>query len=146
VKIAIRRATEADADAIYNMLYFQALDSYPGADGFDADKADAMIRGLIGTTLVADGDGQIVGVLMMSVDEPWYSRDRFMRDIVYFVQPDARASSAGMRLFRAALRSAKKASLPLVLQHTSGQDILRKDKLYRRMGGRQLGSVFIFEG
>lgn len=146
MKVRIRRAGPEDAADIFGLLYFNALaENSLGADGFSPEKAMLTIRRLIPTTLLAVSGEEIVGVLMMEITDLWYSSSKFMVDVIFFVRKDARNSTAAARLVRGAIRSGKSAELPVVLQQSSGEDMLRKDRFYERMGGRRLGGMFIFE-
>lgn len=141
----IRKGTPDDVAPLLEMLAIHALPLMPGADKFDAASSEAFIAGNIGTSIIAEADGQIVGCLLMQISATWYSKQRFMRGMGIFVRPDARAAWTGYRIMKAALRAARRYELPFVLVVTSGGDILRKDAFFRRLGMTAIGGTYIYE-
>lgn len=146
MKVTVRKAAAADEGPIFDMLREHALYLLPGAEEFDPAKSAAMIHDTIGTSVIAEADGEVVGVLLMVVAAPWYSSRRFLRGVVLFVRPDARSGTAARRMMRAATRASEKYGLPFVLEVTSGSDILRKDAFFTRLGMTAMGGTYIYGG
>ena len=146
VRPTIRRAIDDDMQGILTLLIKHALPSVPGRDDFDPAKTVTFIRSCLGTSIVADAAGDIVGVSLMIKGSPWYSSTEMLRGLVFYLRRDVRISDTGMRLGRATIRAATRYNLPFVLEVTAGDDILRKDAFFRRLGMRALGGTYIFGG
>lgn len=95
------------------------------------------------TKLVAlDGDDYLAGILALREGEWWFSKERFIGDLVFYVRPSHRASRAAVLLLREAKKLAKMKDLPLFLGVMSGVDVERKDKLYARCGFTRVGGSY----
>jgi len=100
--------------------------------------ADAVFGAYNGPTLA--------GVLILQQGAHWYSDERFLGDLAFFVAPEQRATTAALALLRAAKKYAKLKGLPLMLAVVDGRDVLRKAALYERAGFTTVGTVHISAG
>ena len=91
---------------------------------------------------VAEEDGKIVGCLAIQQGNFWYSKDEGLRDVFYYVRPEYRSSNHGINLLKSAREYAKMAEKPLVLTIASGEDLSRKDKLFKWLGFRHIGGLY----
>lgn len=91
---------------------------------------------------VAIMQDQIVGVMALQHGALWYTNDKVLGDIVFFVHPAFRASKLGIRLIQRAQDYATELGCPLFLGIVSGVDADRKNALYERLGMRHLGGFF----
>jgi GNAT superfamily N-acetyltransferase len=101
----IRNATEADVDTIVKMArHFIAFAPHAAvAEYTDEDLAHAarscMQHGLL---IVAEQDGEIIGMLLGIVSGLWFApRTLWASELAWWVEPAARGGTAGIRLVTA---------------------------------------------
>jgi len=102
---------------------------------------------LSGVALVAkDEEGCIVGSIGGYVSSHWYSTAGHLGDLWFYVVPGCRKTKAAVQLMEGFREAAKTLQVPLQVGHVFGdQDLERKDKFYRRMGFRPVGSIYVGE-
>lgn len=90
-------------------------------------------------------DGPVpIGTYGLQVQDWWYSKDRFVGDLWFYIHPDHRS----LRIFRAMVSMARSYArgldLPLLMGVVSLERPLAKTRLYRRFG-RPVGGMFLME-
>lgn len=88
-----------------------------------------------------EGDTPI-GVLALKEVEHWFSRDKFLGDLVFYVDSAYRNSRAGYYLLRSAREYAIMAGLPLMMAVVDANDVDRKDQFFQRLGFLRAGGVY----
>ena len=86
--------------------------------------------------------GKLVGVLAVHDGEHWFSNEKFLGDLVFFVSPRGRTSRVASLLLRNATEYATMRGLPLLMAVVNGEDVERKDKFYARHGFTRIGGVY----
>ena len=86
--------------------------------------------------------GRIVGILALQAVEQWYSHEKFLGDLVFYVSPSSRVSRVASKLLRAATEYATMRELPLLMAVVHGEDVERKDQFYVRHGFSRVGGVY----
>jgi|TARA_R110001606_G_scaffold10475_1_gene45434 hypothetical protein len=104
----IRRATQADDDAVIDVLR-KFAEAQPisklkvEATQYNDHHVRKVLNGIrtAGVLLLADVDGEVAG-LFMAVNAPdlWVPNMRVMTELVWWVNPEHRDSSAGLRLLK----------------------------------------------
>lgn len=107
--------------------------------------ADKLIKGLMRSTVIVwEVNDTIGGFIALQEGEFWYSDERFVADLLFYVHPDHRKSKAGLSLLKAAQQYARIKELPLFMAPVNGVDVDRKDALYKRLGMRKLGGTYAY--
>ena len=84
-------------------------------------------------------EGSIGGL----VASDWWSDEKYLGDLWFYVTPEARKSNAAFELVRNFKRVGKEAKIPVRLGHVFSKDLERKDKFFERLGLQKAGSVFL---
>lgn len=141
----IRVATEEDVPNTVGLLadmHKEASLTFPPMDAEKVVKAifDVVKDGIL--LLAETHDNRIVGLLALVKSNYWFSNYPFIADLVFYVSPEFRTSSAGYQLIKAAKAFSDKMKVPLMMSVTSGEDPRRKDNLYERSGLKYIGGIF----
>ena len=141
--IVVRRATENDGDSIVRLL--EAMHAENGLGAVNRQKALAVIADVLsnGIALIAEDNGHPVGTVGAKVASWWYSDDEYVGDYWTFVVPEARKTSAAIRLISALRQTAKAMKLPLVTGPVTPIEPEEKCRFYRRLGLRPIGGLFM---
>lgn len=102
--LKVRRLEHADIEQVFAMSKAMHEESPRFRDKpFREEKAQALIGHLIavGGGFVADLDGVLVGMVGGMLVEHFFSSQKFSTDLVVYVLPAFRGSSAGVRLIAA---------------------------------------------
>lgn len=95
---------------------------------------------------VAERDGQIGGVLLLDVFRFWYSTRMCLGDLLFYVAPEFRGSSAAPKLIRAGRNLARECHAQFMIRVSSGQAGDKVDRFYGRCGLRKIGAAYMMEG
>ena len=77
------------------------------------------------------------------VASDWWSEEKHLGDLWFYVTPEARKSNAAFELVREFKKVGQKADIPVRLGHVFSKDLERKDKFFQRLGLQKAGSVFL---
>jgi hypothetical protein len=95
----------------------------------------------LGCCFVAENGGKITGVLLGVAQDLWWSRGRSASDLIFYSE----TPGDGARLLAEFEKWAW--SIPrmsdVTVAQSSGIDVQRTEKLYRRKGYRRVGAVFV---
>lgn len=98
----IRGMSYEDISACVRLGKIMHEESSYGHLKFNSDKVTNLAASLINTPnnlcLVADLSGEIIGMLAASITDHWFSDELMASDYVFYVRPDARGTSAAVRL------------------------------------------------
>ncbi len=150
--MSLRLATPDDIEQVGTLLWLM-LDEI-GIGAVNEPKArEAVTRSIReNSCLVTEWQGEIVGVLGLVMTSWWYSSDRFLTDVFFFVHPQHRADrneggeNAGhaTKLIAWAKAAAKRVKVPLVL--SVGTDIAPLPKIrFMRKHMEPFGGSFIYK-
>ena len=93
---------------------------------------------------VAEDEGRYAGLIALAEGEHWFSKSRFMGDLVFYVDSDWRHMQIAVKLLQSAQNCAKMKGLPLMLAVVDGNDVERKDAFYRRRGFKNAGGIYVW--
>jgi len=140
----IRRAVPEDVSQIHKML----IDMYsrieiPASPLSEKKVLDvvksAMEKGIV---IVAEVEGKIIGSLGGMANSDWWSEQKHLSDIWFYVSPDKRNSRAAVKLVKCFIKIGKEIKMKVKLGHYYSGDIERKDKFFDRLGFVRTGSLY----
>ena len=140
----IRRAVPEDVSEIHKML----IDMYsrieiPASPLSEKKVLDvvksAMEKGIV---IVAEVEGKIIGSLGGMANSDWWSEQKHLSDIWFYVSPDKRNSRAAVKLVKCFIKIGKEIKMKVKLGHYYSGDIERKDKFFDRLGFVRTGSLY----
>ncbi len=115
---------------------------------FDAGKVRRLMEGIIAQPdawcgLVAENDGVPVGMLGGYLTEYFFCREKLACDLIVFVEPDWRGSSAAARLIRGFRDwAAERGARELCLSVSTNVHAEAIGRFYRGMGFTMVGGVY----
>ena len=140
----IRRAVPEDVSELHKML----IDMYsrieiPASPLSEKKVLDvvksAMEKGIV---IVAEVEGKIIGSLGGMANSDWWSEQKHLSDIWFYVSPDKRNSRAAVKLVKCFIKIGKEIKMKVKLGHYYSGDIERKDKFFDRLGFVKAGSLY----
>lgn len=142
----IRRANILDISSILAMLYSMHNETELSVPEIVPEKLATKVNEAInrGVVLVALNDqNRLLGSIGGLVSSDWWSEEKFLADMWFYVYPMHRSSSAAIKLVKEFLKIGKDAKLKVRLGHIFSGDLDRKDKLFERLGLTKAGCVFV---
>lgn len=142
----IRRANILDISSILAMLYSMHNETELPVPEIVPEKLATKLNEAInrGVVLVALNDqNRLLGSIGGLVSSDWWSEEKFLADMWFYVYPMHRSSSAAIKLVKEFLKIGKDAKLKVRLGHIFSGDLDRKDKLFERLGLTKAGCVFV---
>lgn len=153
----IRRATILDIENIVDFLTGDALDEQNNLQDFlprDWETVKTTFWNLLGpreegivwlsTYTGKDNRDIITGILALRLEGVWWSRDRMLVNLVFYVNPFYRSYNLANRLLEIGIEFAKASGFPFVgstFQYTDQVDVL--ERYFKRKGFEKLGSVLV---
>jgi hypothetical protein len=140
----IRRAVPEDVSEIHKML----IDMYSRieipASPLSEKKVLEVIKSAMekGIVIVAEVEGKIIGSLGGMANSDWWSDQKHLSDIWFYVSPDKRNSRAAVKLVKCFIKIGKEIKMKVKLGHYYSGDIERKDKFFDRLGFVKAGSLY----
>lgn len=89
--------------------------------------------------IVYSNNGVIVGILGVTIEKFWWTKNEVMTDVLFYIKPEFRSFSAYKRMLSAAEAFAKLNKLPLALLFFSTKDLEKKYQMILRRGYKTLG-------
>tara|TARA_R100000388_G_scaffold65948_1_gene47918 strand:+ start:1495 stop:1938 length:444 start_codon:yes stop_codon:yes gene_type:complete len=142
----IRRAGVLDISAIIALLIEMHNGTDVPASKIHSEKMVNKITETIhrGIGFVSLNDNNVIeGSIGGLVASDWWSDEKYLGDLWFYVTPEARKSNAAFELVRNFKRVGKEAKIPVRLGHVFSKDLERKDKFFERLGLQKAGSVFL---
>ena len=142
----IRRAGVLDISAIIALLIEMHNGTDVPASKIHSEKMVNKITETIhrGIGFVSLNDNNVIeGSIGGLVASDWWSDEKYLGDLWFYVTPEARKSNAAFELVRNFKRVGKEAGVPVRLGHVFSKDLERKDKFFERLGLQKAGSVFL---
>ena len=143
----IRRAVPEDVSEIHKML----IDMYNRIEVPASPLSERKVLDVIksamekGIVIVAEVEGKIIGSLGGMTNSDWWSEQKHLSDIWFYVSPDKRNSRAAVKLVKCFIKIGKEIKMKVKLGHYYSGDIERKDKFFDRLGFVKAGSLFTEE-
>ena len=140
----IREATPADIPRIVEMgrrfmaesTYSQHLAENPEQMRVFAEQIIANPKGMI---LVSEKDGNLTGMLALYLFPHYFSGEPIAGEVIWWVDPEARAGSTGLKLMRKAEEIAVKMGAKKMQMVAPTERI---GELYKHLGYREVESTF----
>lgn len=142
----IRRAGVLDISAIIALLIEMHNGTDVPASKIHSEKMVNKITETIhrGIGFVSLNDNNVIeGSIGGLVASDWWSDEKYLGDLWFYVTPEARKSNSAFELVRNFKRVGKEAGVPVRLGHVFSKDLERKDKFFERLGLQKAGSVFL---
>jgi|TARA_R100000900_G_scaffold15284_1_gene13384 hypothetical protein len=140
----IRRAVPEDVSEIHKML----IDMYNRIEVPASPLSERKVLDVIksamekGIVIVAEVEGKIIGSLGGMTNSDWWSEQKHLSDIWFYVSPDKRNSRAAVKLVKCFIKIGKEIKMKVKLGHYYSGDIERKDKFFDRLGFVKAGSLY----
>ena len=140
----IRLATVEDLSEIYMMLNVMHSETIEGTSPIDSEKLTSAINNALhkGVVIVFDVNGKIAGSIAGVETSDWWSKEKYLADMWFFVYKEHRRSNIAAKLIKSFMRVAKEAKFKIQLGHVYSGDGERKDKFYERLGLVKVGSLY----
>ncbi|WED25131.1 GNAT family N-acetyltransferase [Roseobacter phage CRP-902] len=140
----IRLATVEDLSEIYMMLNVMHSETIEGTSPIDSEKLTSAINNALhkGVVIVFDVNGKIAGSIAGVETSDWWSKEKYLADMWFFVYKEHRRSNIAAKLIKSFMRIAKEAQFKIKLGHVYSGDGERKDKFYERLGLSKVGSLY----
>jgi|TARA_R110002126_G_scaffold24319_1_gene84786 GNAT superfamily N-acetyltransferase len=143
--LILRLATGGDdLSQLYMMLRVMHSETVSGTSPVDPAKLEAAIADVLknGVVVVAEVDGDIVGSIGGVKTTNWWSSEKCLADMWYFVYKQHRNSNIAIKLIKSFMEIGKNAKVKVKLGHVYSGDGDRKDKFYERLGLVKAGSLY----
>ena len=140
----IRLATVEDLSEIYMMLNVMHSETIEGTSPIDSEKLTSAINNALhkGVVIVFDVNGKIAGSIAGVETSDWWSSEKYLADMWFFVYKEHRRSNIAAKLIKSFMRVEKEAKFKIKLGHVYSGDGERKDKFYERLGLSKVGSRY----
>ena len=107
-----------------------------------ARKVDNVIKnGIVFVTY--NNEGFITGSIGGIYASDWWSDEKHLSDLWFFVSKNYRKSRSALMLVKNFVNFAKSVRMSVRLGHVFSGDIERKDKFFERLGFKKAGSVYV---
>tara|TARA_R110000823_G_scaffold201344_3_gene332214 strand:- start:181 stop:618 length:438 start_codon:yes stop_codon:yes gene_type:complete len=143
--VECRRANLFDVSAITAMLIEMHNDAEIKLTSVNTEKLVNKINEALhqGVILIAQKDDKVVGSIGGVIVSDWWSDEKHLSDLWFYVSPSCRKSKAAVLLSKGFIKIAKEAKLPVRLGHVFSGDVDRKDKFFERLGMNKAGSLYV---
>jgi len=137
-------ATVEDLSGIYMMLNVMHSETINSTSSIDSEKLTSAISNALhrGVVLVFDVDGKIAGSIAGLETSDWWSSEKYLADMWFFVYKEHRKSNIASKLVKSFMQVAREANVKIKLGHVYSGDGERKDKFYERLGLSKVGSLY----
>ena len=141
----IRKASVLDISAIIYMLNTMHKETEINVSTINSFKLVNKVNEIIhtGIVLVAIQDNKLVGSIGGTTSSDWWSEEKHLSDLWFYVYKDARKSDIAKNLITDFIKIGKEAKLKIRLGHIFSGDVDRKDKFYERLGLVKAGSTYV---
>jgi len=140
----LRLATVEDLSELYMMLQVMHSETIDGTSPIDSEKLTSAINNALhrGVVVVAEIDNKIVGSIGGMETSDWWSSEKYLADLFFFVYKEHRKSTIAVKLIKSFMEIGKKTNMKMKLGHVYSGDGDRKDKFYERLGFVKAGSLY----
>ena len=140
----LRLATVEDLSELYMMLQVMHSETIDGTSPIDSEKLTSAINNALhrGVVVVAEIDNKIVGSIGGVETSDWWSSEKYLADLFFFVYKEHRKSTIAVKLIKSFMEIGNEANMKMKLGHVYSGDGDRKDKFYERLGFVKAGSLY----
>ena len=141
----IRKATVLDISSIIFMLNTMHKETEIDVPKINSFKLVTKVNEVLhtGIVLVAIKDNKLLGSIGGIITTDWWSEEKHLSDIWFYVFKDARKSNIAKNLIVDFIKIGKQAKMKIRLGHIFSGDVDRKDKFYERLGLVKAGSTYV---
>ena len=141
----IRRATEEDKADVISILVQMHEDAEFELSAINPKKLHEIVIHTIkdGVVFVAVKDSEIIGSIGGLYSSDWWSDEKFLGDLWFYIYKEERNTRAGVGLIKKFIETGN--GMQLRLGHVYGGDMKRKDNFYARLGLLKAGTYFVTE-
>tara|TARA_R110002020_G_scaffold260128_3_gene474336 strand:+ start:6180 stop:6614 length:435 start_codon:yes stop_codon:yes gene_type:complete len=141
----IRLATVEDLSEIFMMLNVMHSETIDCTSPIDSEKLTSAISNALhrGVVIVFDVNGKIAGSIAGVESTDWWSSEKYLADMWFFVYKEHRKSNIAAKLIKSFMQIAREAEIKIKLGHVYSGDGERKDKFYERLGLSKVGSLYM---
>ena len=141
----MRLATVEDLSELYMMLHVMHSETVSNTSPICSEKltnalSNALHRGVV---IIAEVDGKIAGAIGGMETADWWSEEKYLADLFYFVYKEHRKSRIAVNLIKNFMEVGRDAEIKVKLGHVYGLDGDRKDNFYERLGLSKVGSLYM---
>jgi len=146
-KYTIRRATLKDAVDVREVLKTWLIES---PHNFGTANNKKLLDNIIFyirdsfVIVVVNKKNVIVGTLGATLDDTWYTDQKFLRMLWIHVLPKCRNFKVVRSMMVVLTEYAKSIKKPLIIETIQGKDMDRKHKLFMKLGSSFLGGTYGF--
>ena len=141
----MRLATVEDLSEIYMMLHVMHSETVSGTSPINSEKLTNAISNALhrGVVIIAEVDCKIVGGIGGMETSDWWSDEKYLGDLFFFVYEEHRKSKIAVNLIKSFMEIGRDAEIKVKLGHVYAGDGDRKDKFYERLGLAKVGSLYM---
>ena len=141
----IRKATVLDISSLVYMLDTMHKETEINVPTINSYKLVNKVNEIIhtGIVLVATQDNKLLGSIGGTISTDWWSEEKHLSDLWFYVYKDARKSDIAKKLIVDFIKIGKQAKMKIRLGHIFSGDVDRKDKFYERLGLVKAGSTYV---
>ena len=141
----IRKATVLDISSLVYMLDTMHKETEINVPTINSYKLVNKVNEIIhtGIVLVATQDNKLLGSIGGAISTDWWSEEKHLSDLWFYVYKDARKSDVAKKLIVDFIKIGKEANMKIRLGHIFSGDLDRKDKFYGRLGLVKAGSTYV---
>ena len=141
----IRKATVFDISSILLMLDNMHKETEITVPPIDSYKITNKVNQVLheGIILLATEENKLQGSIGGVIATDWWSSEKYLADIWFYVYPDARNSNVAKNLISDFIQIGKNTKMKVRLGHIFSGDLERKDKFYERLGMVKAGSTYV---
>jgi len=147
----IRKATKDDINSIVELGIMVWSETRYAEYDLDIDKVWAFVDSMIGyedgIVLVAENsDGEIIGGIVAELFTQWFGNSRAAQDLAIFIKQEHRGSPTIIKLINKYKETAQElGAKDIMIGISSGLKIDKAETLFKRLGFKQVGSLFSLE-
>ena len=141
----VRKAHLADKPQIMEMCEENHREN--GQFSLDLGKVEALIDRAFnggGAIIGVVGKDAIEGMLVLTIQQFWYTSDWCLEEVQNFVRPEFRRSTNAKDMIKFGQRCSDELGIPLVIGVVSNERTQAKMELYRRQLGNPVGGYFLY--
>tara|TARA_R100001015_G_C4595478_1_gene150697 strand:- start:395 stop:829 length:435 start_codon:yes stop_codon:yes gene_type:complete len=141
----IRKASVIDISPLLLMLNSMHKETKLSVPPISSYKMTNKITQVLheGIVLVATNENKLLGSIGGLVATDWWSNEKYLADLWFYVYPDERKSNIAKTLVSDFIKTGKEAKMKVRLGHIFSGDVDRKDNFYERLGLVKAGTTYV---
>lgn len=142
----VTKAKPSDKEAVIEICKEDYLEN--GQFSLSPAKLEQMVSGILddgkGIIGVIRRNAEIEAVMLLQIQQFWYTDDWCLEEILNFVRPQFRRSTNAKDMIQFAKRCSDELGIPLVIGVVSNERTAAKLALYERQLGKSVGGYFLY--